>query len=80
MGAVVTAHTTLPSPLLLELAMAGWQMGLRLLRLPFDSAREQYALGVQAGLIERSMLASRNFEHGLGVAEQAALGPLARRV
>ena len=60
--------------------MAALQFGVRLLRMPFDNAREQYAMGVRIGLIERSMLASRNFEQHLDVVEQATLGPLARRV
>ncbi len=49
------------------------------MRLPFDAAREQYAQGVQAGLIQRSMLAARDFEQALGSLEQLTLGPLARR-
>jgi len=50
------------------------------LRLPFDVARTQYARSVQAGLCARSILASRDLEHALGLAEQLTLGPLARRL
>jgi hypothetical protein len=56
------------------------QVGVGALRLPFDAARAQYAKGVQVGLIERSMLASRDFECALGALEQLSLGLLARRV
>ena len=61
-------------------ASAAVQAGVGALRLPFDAARAQYATGVQVGLIERSMLASRDFECALGALEQLSLGPLARRV
>lgn len=46
----------------------------------FDFARAQYAAGVRAGLIERSLLASGAFERRLGQLERLTLGPLARRV
>jgi hypothetical protein len=61
-------------------ASAAVQVGVGVLRLPFDAARAQYAKGVQVGLIERSMLASRDFECALGALEQLSLGLLARRV
>lgn len=48
--------------------------------LPFDVARAQYARAVQLGLIERSMLASRDFARTLGAIERLALGPWARHV
>jgi len=48
--------------------------------LPFDIARAQYARAVQLGLVERSMLASRDFSRTLGAIEQLALGPWARHV
>lgn len=54
--------------------------GLGVLRLPFDAARAQYQQAVHAGLIERSILASRDFERALGAIEQLSLGPLARSV
>jgi len=75
----MTCHPATQSTTPIDLASAAWQFGIGLLHLPFDGAREQYALGVRAGLIERSMLAARDFELGLGMAEQATLGPLARR-
>jgi hypothetical protein len=51
-----------------------------LLALPFDLARSQYASAVQAGLLQRSMLASRDFEHALGALERLTLGSFARSV
>jgi hypothetical protein len=50
------------------------------LGLPFDLARDQYARAVRAGLIENSMLASRNNELMLSALEKATLGPWARSV
>ena len=50
------------------------------LAFPFDVVRSLYAKAVQMGLIERSMLAGREFERGLGAVERFALGPWARRV
>jgi hypothetical protein len=61
-------------------ASAAVQVGVGVLRLPFDAARAQYAKCVQVGLIERSMLASRDFECALGALEKLSLGLLARRV
>lgn len=46
----------------------------------FDLARSQYAAGVQAGLIERSLIASGAFERRLGLLERHLLGPWARSV
>ncbi len=46
----------------------------------FDFARAQYAAGVHAGLIERSLIASGAFERRLGALERLTLGPWARRV
>jgi len=54
--------------------------GLGALTLPFDAARDQYARSVQAGLLPKSMLASRDFERTLAAWEQLTLGPLARHV
>lgn len=48
------------------------------LSLPFDLARQNYAMAVRAGLIERSMLASAKFGKALIHLEAIALGPLAR--
>jgi hypothetical protein len=48
--------------------------------LPFDVARAQYARAVQVGLIERSMLASRDFSRVLSSVEKLTLGPWARHV
>ena len=48
------------------------------LYLPFDLARENYAIAVRAGLIERSMLASAKFGRLLNQLESMTLGPLAR--
>ena len=65
---------------LFDSASAVAQTGVGILRLPFDTVRAQYARGVQVGLIKRSMLASRDFEHALGALERLTLGPLARRI
>ena len=51
-----------------------------MLVLPFDALRWSYTAGVQAGYIQSSMLASRDFEKALGILERMALGPLARSV
>ncbi len=50
------------------------------LAFPFDVVRSLYSKAVQMGLIERSMLAGREFERALGAVERFALGPWARRV
>lgn len=50
------------------------------LAFPFDVVRSQYAKAVQLGLIERSMLAGRDFERALGAIERFTLGPWARHV
>lgn len=66
----------------LGVATATAAMGFAVLRglaLPFDVARSLYAKAVQVGLIERSMLANRDFELALGALEGLALGPFARR-
>jgi hypothetical protein len=55
-------------------------LAMDVLGLPFDIARAQYARAVQAGLIERSMLASRDFSRTMGALEQLTLGPWARHV
>jgi hypothetical protein len=52
---------------------SGWRV------LPFDVAREQYAIAVNVGLIERSMLKSAKFGRGLYALEKLMLGPLARK-
>jgi hypothetical protein len=67
-------------PAIAESASASARVGMGILRLPFDAARAEYARGVQVGLIERSMLASRDFECALGALERLTLGPLARHV
>jgi hypothetical protein len=58
--------------------VAGLTMDI--LGLPFDMARAQYARAVQVGLVERSMLASRDFSRTVGALEQLTLGPWARHV
>ena len=67
-------------PALIASGSAATAIGMGWLRLPFDVARTQYARSVQAGLCARSILASRDLEHALGLAEQLTLGPLARRL
>lgn len=56
------------------------QAGTRLARLPFDTARAQYAGAVRAGWMPRSMLAARDFERQLDTLERLTLGPWARQV
>jgi hypothetical protein len=51
-----------------------------LLAWPFDAARAQYGAAVRAGILSRSILASRDFERGIGRLERTMLGPFARRV
>ena len=51
-----------------------------ILGLPFDLARAQYACAVQMGLLQRSMLASRDFTRALSAVERLTLGPWARHV
>lgn len=55
-------------------------VAMDVLGLPFDIARAQYARAVQLGMIERSMLASRDFSRVLGSLEKLTLGPWARHV
>ena len=50
------------------------------LALPFEIARERYAFAVQAGLIERSLLASARYDQAVTAMEHLALGPWARRI
>ncbi|MBN8743084.1 MAG: hypothetical protein J0I24_02130 [Thiomonas arsenitoxydans] len=47
---------------------------------PFDALRDQYATAVRAGLIERSLIASSQFERKTAALEQALLGSYARQV
>ena len=61
-------------------AEAAWLWQASAATVAFDLARNQYAAGVQAGLIERSLLASAAFERRLGLLERLTLGPLARSV
>ena len=46
--------------------------------MPFDSARTLYAIAAQTGLIQKSMLANRDFERVLTTMERLMLGPWAR--
>lgn len=55
------------------------QAGMNLLGLPFDAVRLHYAACVQAGLVRRSMLEARDFEHTLTAMERLTLGPWARQ-
>lgn len=83
---LVAPAALLARPLLREVlrvladsACAAERMGMGILRLPFDTLRAHYARCVQTGLVERSMLASRDFECALSVVEQLTLGPFVRR-
>lgn len=57
-----------------------WEAGRALASWPFDLLRAQHADAVRAGLLPRSLLESRDFEHSVDTMERVALGPLARRV
>lgn len=74
-----TDMTTSPIPIAPDVWVATG-IAMDVLGLPFDIARAQYARAVQLGLVERSMLASRDFARTLGAVEQLALGPWARHV
>ena len=74
-----TDMTTPPPPIATDVIVATG-LAMDMLGLPFDIARAQYARAVQLGLVERSMLASRDFARTLCAIEQLALGPWARRV
>ncbi len=76
----VAAHKTASKAWLSDSLCAGWAAGTAIAAWPFDALRAQYAGAVRAGLVERSMLASRDFEQAVGALELATLGPLARRV
>lgn len=56
------------------------ELGQRIAGLPFDALRAHYAWAVKVGLMERSMIASRDFERSVGALEQITCGPMARRV
>mgnify|MGYP006955963417 FL=1 len=52
--------------------------GRSFLAAPFDALRFQYACVVQAGLLQRSIVASGRLERALDTLEKSTLGPLAR--
>lgn len=52
----------------------------RILTLPFDLARTNYARAVRHGLLQSSLLKSARFERKLCHMERLTLGPWARRV
>ncbi len=64
---------------LVETLMAAWTASTAIAALPFDTLRANHASAVRAGLVQNSMLASRDFEHVVVALEQMALGPMARR-
>ena len=79
----VTKRTALTAPVTSPIADSVWDatcIAQNVLGLPFDVARAQYACAVQLGLVERSMLASRDFTRALSAMERLALGPWARHV
>ena len=59
--------------------ISGLGAGQRLLSLPFDTLRAQYASVVMAGLAPRSLIASGQAERALDALEKLVLGPLARQ-
>jgi len=54
-------------------------IGQAFLGVPFDAMRFQYASAVMAGLIQRSIIESAQFERTLDTLERLILGPLARQ-
>ena len=79
-GITMPIDKTTPPPALATDVMVATELAIDLLGLPFDMARAQYARAVQLGLVERSMLASRDFARTLAAMERLVLGPWARRV
>ena len=74
-------HASVPGPES-GLAQATSEVGrvvVNAFAMPFDAVRAQYARAARAGLIQRSMLAQRDFERALGSLERLLLGPWARR-
>ena len=69
-----------PSDCINPIVTAAAKTASSFMALPFDLAREEYALAVQVGLIERSLLASANFGRTLSAMEKLTLGPWARSV
>ncbi|MDE3105452.1 MAG: hypothetical protein KGK08_09790 [Acidobacteriota bacterium] len=84
--AVVTCTAAAASPIAekpapIEAAVASAvSVGKHALQWPFDTMRDQYANAVRAGLVERSLIASAQFERKVAVLEQSLLGPCARHV
>ncbi len=74
-----TEVTHTPTPQATD-AWVATGIAMNALGLPFDIARAQYARAVQLGLVERSMLASRDFARTLSAMEQLLPGPWARHV
>ena len=77
---MTTFSISASEPLALTSPLGLFAASGRFLSLPFDAMRTQYAAAVNAGLVERSMLASGRLERTLAKLEQLALGPFARRV
>lgn len=61
-------------------AMAPSRWAAESWRSSFDALRWTHAAAARSGLIRRSLRESAAFENSLVVLEQAALGPLARRI
>jgi len=76
----IAAHLAAGQAWFADCLSAGLAAGSALAAVPFDGLRANYASAVRAGLVQRSILASRDFEHVVGALERLALGPLARRV
>jgi hypothetical protein len=52
----------------------------RPMAVPFEAARQQYALAVKAGLQPNSMLAYRDHFKALDQLEKVTMGPFARQI
>jgi hypothetical protein len=77
---MITCSISISRPSRLTASSRFQATSARFLALPFDTMRAQYAAAVDAGIVERSLIASGRFERMLGMLERFLLGPLARRV
>jgi hypothetical protein len=76
-----STYTTRPAWITGSAALEASRSAVRAVpALPFDALRFLYASAVQAGLMRRSMLASRDVEIQLDSLEKLVLGPFARTV
>jgi len=80
MSQVFAGRTSSAQPWLVDSVSSAWTAGKQVAAMPFDALRASHATAVKAGLLPKSILESRDFEHVVVALERATLGPLARRV